>query len=274
MDTKHKNITILSSKLLAKLNEHRKSWFTVGQVYDLFPELSKKSVVQQLIMMTDAGILMRIVEGLYYIIPYEQDSQLFMPDWHLLAKPLAGGEHYVGYYSALQIHNLITQPSHKEQIVINGRIKPSVKTIKGVKFQFIYHNPKHFFGYKKTWIDSFNKVMCSDLEKTIIDCLYKPDYAGGIVEIAKAIFMSKDKINYKQLMDYAIKFDSQAVIKRLGYLLELLSISSPIIEELQKLRTKSITVLDTEAPKQGKILSRWSIQQNVDMETIKNAITT
>ena len=167
MDTKHKNITILSSKLLAKLNEHRKSWFTVGQVYDLFPELSKKSVVQQLIMMTDAGILMRIVEGLYYIIPYEQDSQLFMPDWHLLAKPLAGGEHYVGYYSALQIHNLITQPSHKEQIVINGRIKPSVKTIKGVKFQFIYHNPKHFFGYKKTWIDSFNKVMCSDLEKTI-----------------------------------------------------------------------------------------------------------
>jgi len=33
-------------------------------------------------------------------------------------------------------------------------------------------------------------------------------------------------------------------------------------------------VLDTEAPKQGKILSRWSIQQNVDIETIKNAIVT
>jgi len=60
----------------------------------------------------------------------------------------------------------------------------------------------------------------------------------------------------------------------LGYLLELLSISTPIIEELQKLRTNSITVLDTEIPKQGKILTRWSIQQNVDIETIKNAITT
>ena len=39
-----------------------------------------------------------------------------MPDWHLLTEPLACGEHYIGYYSALQIHNLITQPSLKEQI--------------------------------------------------------------------------------------------------------------------------------------------------------------
>jgi len=274
MNTKHKNITILSSKILAKLSEDGKSWFTIKQVYDFFPELSKKSVVQQLIMMTNAGILMRIQEGLYYIIPYEQDSQTFMPDWHLLADPLVGEEHYIGYYSALQIHNLITQPSLKEQIVVNKPIKPSEKTIKGVNFQFIYHNEKHFFGYKKTWIDSFNKVLCSDLEKTIIDSLYKPDYAGGIIEIAKAIYMSKDKIKYEQLLNYVIKFNSQSVIKRLGYLLELLSISTPIIEELQKLRTQSITVLDTEVPKHGKILSRWSIQQNVDIETIKNAITT
>ena len=271
---KYKNITILSSKLLAKLSESGKNWFRVSQVYGLFPELSKKSIRQQLITMTDKDVLMRIQEELYYIIPYEQDSQTFMPDWHLLAEPLADGEHYIGYYSALQIHNLITQPSLKEQIVINKRIKPSEKTIKDVKFQFIYHNPKHFFGYKKTWMDSFNKVMCSDLEKTIIDRLYKPDYAGGIVEIAKAIYLSKDKIKFDKLMDYAITFDSQSVIKRLGYLLELLSITTPIIEELQKLRTNSITVLDTEVPKQGKILSRWSIQQNVDIETIKSAITT
>jgi len=273
-DIKHKNIGVTESKILSAFIEKGRSWFTIAEANSLFPELSENAMSIQLPRMTEDGLLMRICEGTYYIIPYEQNSQTFMPDWHLLAEPLAGGEHYIGYYSALQIHNLITQPSLKEQIVINKRIKPSVKTIKGVKFQFIYHNPKHFFGYKKTWIDSFNKVMCSDLEKTIIDCLYKPDYAGGIVEIAKAIYLSKDKIKYSQLMDYAIKFDSQSVIKRLGYLFELLSIFTPIIEDLQRLRTNSITVLDTEAPKQGKILSRWSIQQNIDTETIKNAITT
>ena len=68
-------------------------------------------------------------------------------------------------------------------------------------------------------------MLCSDLEKTIIDCLFKPDYAGGIVEVAKAIYTSKDKIKYDILLEYAKKFDSQAVIKRLGFFLEMLNIN-------------------------------------------------
>ena len=143
----------------------------------------------------------------------------------LLAEYLvSGADHYIGYYSALQIHNLITQPSLKEQIVVSKQIRPSEIKIKNVPFQFIYHNEKHFFGAKKIWIDSFNKVSCSDLEKTFIDCLFKPDYAGGIVEIARAIYASRDKIKFDKLLDYAIKFDSQAVVKRLGFLLEMLGI--------------------------------------------------
>jgi predicted transcriptional regulator of viral defense system len=224
--------------------------------------------------MTDEGLIMRVRDGVYYIIPFEQDSATFMPDWHLLAEPLVGQMFYIGYYSALQIHQLITQPSLKEQIVVNRQIKSSEKEIKGVRFQFIYHNEKHFFGYKKVWIDNFNRVFCSDLEKTIVDCLYKPNYAGGIVEVAKAIYMAKDKINCEVLLKYALQFDAQVVIKRLGYLLELLKIETPIIAALQKERSASIALLDTEAPKNGKILARWNIQQNADIETVKSSILT
>jgi len=225
--------------------------------------------------MTKRGLLMRLKESVYYIIPYEANAETFMPDWHLIAEHLVNdAELYIGYYSALQIHNLITQPSLKEQIVVSKQIRPSEIKIKNIPFQFIYHNDKHFFGAKKIWIDSFNKVLCSDLEKTFIDCLFKPDYAGGIVEIAKAIYMSKEKIKYNQLYDYAIKFNSQAVIKRLGFLLEFLEINTEIIEKLQEKKTNSYVLLDTELPKQGKRLSRWSIQQNLELETIKSAIYT
>ena len=146
--------------------------------------------------------------------------------------------------------------------------------IKDVPFQFIYHNEKHFFGTKKIWIDNFNKVICSDLEKTFIDCLFKPDYAGGIVEIARAIYISRDKIKFNVLLEYAIKFNSQAVIKRLGFILEILKIETNIIEDLQKLKTNSVVLLDTELPKSGKIKTKWSIQQNIEIETIKTAIYT
>jgi predicted transcriptional regulator of viral defense system len=112
------------------------------------------------------------------------------------------------------------------------------------------------------------------LEKTFIDCLFKPEYAGGVVEIAKAIYASRNKIKFDKLLDYAIKFDSQAVVKRLGFLLETLFIGEKIVDELQKIKTASYVVLDTELPKTGKRLSRWSIQQNLETETIKSAIYT
>jgi len=272
---RHKYISRQSNKLLSHFNEQDKKCFTLSEAKIALPYSGEGAIKQLLSDMSKRGLLMRLKKGLYYVIPYEQNAEAFMPDWHLIAEYLAkDANYYIGYYSALQIHNLITQPSLKEQIVVSKQIRPSSLKIKDVPFQFIYHNENHFFGSKKMWIDSFNKVICSDLEKTIIDCLFKPDYSGGIVEIARALYISIDKIKFNKLYEYAERFKSQAVIKRLGFLLETLEIETDIIVKLQKARTKSYVLLDTELPKTGKMVSRWSIQQNLEIETIKSAIYT
>lgn len=272
---KHKYISTQSNELLSYFNDKGKVCFDSKAALKAFPDAKESAVRELLSDMTKRGLLMRIKDGVYYIIPYEENPETFMPDWHLIVKYLVKeARHYIGYYSALQIHNLITQPSLKEQIVVAKQIRPSEIKIKDITFQFIYHNESHFFGEKKTWIDNFNKVSCSDIEKTIIDCLFKPDYAGGIVEVARAIYSTKEKLDYKKLLEYTIKFDSQAVLKRLGYILELFEIETEIIQELQKLKTASYVVLDNELPKAGKRNSRWSIQQNLDIETIKSAMFT
>ncbi|MDQ3192949.1 MAG: transcriptional regulator [Bacteroidota bacterium] len=272
---KHKYISTQSNELLLYFNEQKKACFDYNDAFNALPD-SKESALRELLSdMTKRGLLMRLKEGIYCIIPYEQDAESYMPDWHLIAEHLVNdADHYIGYYSALQIHNLITQPSLKEQIVVSKQIRPAIIRIKNIQFQFIYHNEKHFFGAKKTWVDNFNKVKCSDLEKTIVDCLFKPNYAGGIVEIARAIYLSKDKIRFETLFDYVKKFKSQAVIKRLGFILELLEINNNITEGLQKIKTASYILLDTELPKSGKMISRWSIQQNLETDTIKSAIYT
>ena len=272
---KRKYISTQSNELLSYFNDKGEVCFDSKTALKIFPEAKESTVRELLSDMTKRGLLMRVKDGIYYIIPYEENPETFMPDWHLIVKYLVKeAKHYIGYYSALQIHSLITQPSLKEQIVVAKQIRPSEVKIKDITFQFIYHNESHFFGEKKTWIDSFNKVSCSDIEKTIIDCLFKPDYAGGIVEVARAIYSTKEKLNYSKLLEYAVRFNSQAVIKRLGYILELFEIETDIIEELQKMKTASYVVLDTELPKTGKRNSRWSIQQNLDIETIKSAMFT
>ncbi|MDH7463533.1 hypothetical protein QEG73_19690 [Chitinophagaceae bacterium 26-R-25] len=272
---KNKYISTQSSELLSYFNGQSRACFDSTEAFKALPD-SKESTVRQLLSdMTKRGLLMRLKEGIYHIIPYEQNAESFMPDWHLIAEHLVkDADHYIGYYSALQIHNLITQPSLREQIVVSKQLRPSEIKIKNIPFQFIYHNQKHFFGAKKMWVDNFSKVLCSDLEKTFIDCLFKPDYAGGIVEIARAIYISKEQIKFDKLLDYVKKFDSQAVIKRLGFLLEILEINNNIIDELQNLKSASYVIADTELPKTGKRISRWSIQQNIETETIKSAIYT
>lgn len=275
IDMKNKNISNRSGELLKYFNAIEQHYFDYVEARKALPSSSESALKELLSDMVRRGLLMRLKKGLYYLIPYEKDPEAFMPDWHLLAEALTKEvPHYIGYYSAMQIHNLITQPSLKEQIVVAAQMRPSQIEIRNINFQFIYHNEGHFFGAQKVWLDSYHKVWCSDLEKTFIDCLFKPDYAGGIVEIAKAIHVSKDKIKFKQLLDYAKKFDSQAVIKRLGFLLEALQIGTEILDMLQDLKTKSYVVLDTELPKEGKWHSRWSIQQNLDLETIQSAIYT
>lgn len=272
---KNKYISTQSNEILSYFNQLGQDCFDYAEAKKALPKSSESALKELLSDMVKRGLLMRLKKGLYHMIPYEKEADTFMPDWHLLAEPLTKGtEHYIGYYSALQVHNLITQPSLKEQIVVAKQVRPSKLKIKDVDFQFIYHNDKHFFGYKKIWIDNFNKVLCSDLEKTFVDCLFKPDYAGGIVEVARAIYTSRDKIKFNKLLEYAKHFQSQAVIKRLGFLLEILDIETEIIEKLNKNKSSSYVLLDTELPKSGKMISRWSIQQNLETETIKSAIYT
>ncbi len=249
---KNKYISTQSNELLAWFRERDMICFDYKEAFKALP-YSKESAVRELLSdMTRRGLLMRLKEGKYFIIPYEQDSRSFMPDWHLAAECLlSDNSYYIEYYLALEILDLITQPSLKEQVVVSKQMRPSIIIIKNVPFQFIYHNENHFFGYRKTWIDSYNTAICSDIEKTIIDCLFNPGYAGGIVEIARAIHVSKNQINFTSLLEYVIRFKSQAVIKRMGFILELFEIKKDIITELKKLKTASHVLLDTELPKTG-----------------------
>lgn len=275
MDIRHKTISTQSAEVIKYYNDLNQPCFAFADVASVLNNSSTDAVKKLMRDMVKRGLLLRLKDGLYWIIPYEQDANNYFPNWHLVAKYLVGeAGYYIGYYSAMDLQSLITQPALVEQIVVNKQIKPAILKVKGVKFQFIYHNSEHFFGTKSTWIDGFNKIITSDLEKTFVDCLYKPDYGGGITEITKALYKSKDKIDYEKLLRYCKQFKAQAVIKRLGFLLELLEIKNPVISQLQELRTNSYTLLEPSYEKRGKLISRWSIRQNIETDDITSPIFT
>jgi len=81
---RNKYISRQSNELLSYFNEQDRACFGYAEAFKALPG-SKESAVKELLSdMTKRGLLMRLREGVYYIIPYEADSKIFMPDWHLI----------------------------------------------------------------------------------------------------------------------------------------------------------------------------------------------
>lgn len=270
-----KHISYISSDFLNVLISRRKDYFTLREAAEMFPGKNYATIRKLLSDMAKRGLIMRIKDGLYHRIPYEQQPDQYFPNWHLTAEALVQPrEYYIGFYSALDIHGLITQPSMVEQVVTRVRVKPKTQKVKTVRFEFITLSKNRFFGYKKHWINDFHKVNCSDLEKTFLDCLYKPDYAGGITEITKALFKSSKNIQPDRVQDYIEKFNTQAVYKRLGFIIAQLGLFPGLQDFITEKITSSYTPLDPSLDKHGNYNSQWKVIDNIDFKTVLDSIKT
>jgi len=77
---KNKYISTQSNELLSYFNEQNRACFDYSEAFKALPD-SKKSAVKELLSdMTKRGLLMRLKESVYYIIPYEANAETFMPD--------------------------------------------------------------------------------------------------------------------------------------------------------------------------------------------------
>ncbi len=266
----------LTWDIIKRFSGTNQDCFSFQDILKEYPKTHKVQLSKILSGMVEKGMLIKLNRDLYHIVPASMDAESFIPDWHLVAKYLMKGkEYYIGYYTAMQVHGLITQPSLKEIIVTNKQIKPSVKKIRGVEFQFVYHTPVRFFGYKSTWINQHEKVSVSELEKTIVDAVSKPDLCGGITEVAKAIYESRTKIDQQKLFDYLTRNKMQVAKKRYLFLSDLLGLEwSSYHESMMNNLGSGYPLLDTTGLDQGRWDSKFGLRINVDTDTIKKGIYT
>lgn len=270
-----KGISYRSSELLEGLISLKKEFFTLNEALEILSGRDNTTVRKLLSDMTKRGVIMRIKEGLYHRIPYEQQADQYLPNWHLTAEAMVQPkEYYIGFYSALDIHGLITQPSMVEQVVTYEQIKPKFQQVKSVRFEFVTLSKNRFFGYRKHWIDDFHKVNCSDLEKTFLDCLYKPDYAGGIMEITKALYKSRGKLHPAKFQEYLEKFNTQVIYKRLGFIIGSLELYPELQKFISEKISSSYAPLDPSLDKNGNYNSKWGIIDNIDFKTALDSIKT
>jgi len=221
--------------------------------------------------------LIRLKKGEYLIVPLEAGlTGEYMENWYVVARELIKPHpYYISYYSAMGIHNMVTQPTRV--VYISTPVRRKNRDISSTEYRFIYTRQENYWGITKEWVTPQQQVEVSDLERTIVDCLYTPRLCGGISEIAKGIWIAKDKVNYEKLTRYVERFGKKVVAKRLGLILEVYGLGTmDITEQLQDYikDSNSYALFDPLLPDQGKYLTRWRLRVNLEPEELKSIIRT
>ncbi len=261
-----------AARLVTTLYERGRTIFTLADVEAItgVKPGPARSFIHKLVT---RGVVMRLRPGLFILVPFELGRERqYLGNPYVVARELAGAkDYYVSHASAMDIHGMTTQP---QLVVYVTQPRPMrSQAVLGTEFRFVYCQRPHFFGTVEQWVDKQEKVVVSDLERTILDGLRQPQYCGGVTEVAKGLWMRRADMGARKLVDYALRLNIGAVIRRLGYLLEVYGIEAP--SDIQRLRgrlTPAYAVLDPLLPPEGKFLARWRLRLNVPPEELQAVV--
>ena len=219
--------------------------------------------------MARKGALQRVGRGLYMVISSDilHDRKTFVADPFQVVDELLQNEglseYYVAYQSAAFIHGATDQLPQALLIALPSQRRP-IK-LGRAELLFVQVQRAKFFGIEEArYHDSFFRI--SNREKTLLDCLDRFDLCGGIDEVAHTVGALLPAANRERLLAYIPNMNNQALIHRLGFILEKLSTQLPVAEmlldDLTNLVTPRVYALDPHGSVAGSIHPRWRVREN------------
>lgn len=262
------------AKFLADLASADKEIFTTGDARAVTG--SSPQAVDLLI----AGLiakkwLVRLNRGTYLIVPLSAGEHAeFAPNWFVVGRALIEpADYYLSHFSALEIHEMTNNPVLT--VYITTPVRRIEKRLAGATYRFISVRPEKMWGVTEVWAAPGQRVRVSDLERTIVDCLDRPDLCGGMSEVSKGLWAKRDAIDYAKLAGYTMRLGRKSVAKRLGYLLDVFGLASPSrVDVLRDVLTPSYALLDPTLPDEGRYVRKWRVRVNLDPDELRSAVTT
>jgi predicted transcriptional regulator of viral defense system len=216
------------------------------------------------------GAAQRVGRGRYLVIPadvlYGRKSYVADP-LVFVSELMKETEYYVAYHSAAHVHGLTEQMSFKTTVAVLQQMRPIA--MGNISVSFVNLKRSRFFGYGEIkYLDVILNV--SDLEKTVVDCVDRPELCGGIPEVVRTLSnaFGTGRVNWQRLVSYVKRFRSRAVAQRLGFIIEYLEeekkirVEPEILDNLQHLTGSKIYPLDVKALRKGEISKKWKILNN------------
>jgi predicted transcriptional regulator of viral defense system len=212
----------------------------------------------------EKGWLEPLAKGQYQLIGAERGPR-GVPEMNpyvvarFLPKP-----YFFAYRFACEQHGLLTQVPTTIHVALKRPKRPM--ELKNVRFEFVVLTPKRFFGLEEITVLG-EKIQVSDLERTVLDALDRPELVGGIEASIQAMFHAAKEADYARLLGYLKRMDDRALARRFGYLADQLKLELPkeLSKHLQAQVNKNPAYLGSPARwgKDGQRDPDWNLVINV-----------
>lgn len=212
----------------------------------------------------------RLKRGVYLIVPLEAGEKAeYTEHEYVIASHLAD-QMYIGYWTALNHHNLTEQVPLTVYVATTGRVP--TQQIHNVEYKFVTLTEDKFFGYGSELINTQKPINIATVEKTLVDCADHPEYCGGIIELAKAVSKAeRENIDWNVVSDHLLRIGNGAAVKRIVYLADLFNIQLPRRDELEEAFTTGYSKLDPTRGDEGKHSSEYRLLLNISDDEISQA---
>ncbi len=269
-----KTLGAQAARLLVTLNDRSRPVFRLKDVEEILG-LSNQSARSFTRSLVARGVASRIRPGLFILVPFELGSETeYAGNPLTVARELVGSNPYfISHATAMELHGMTTQPILV--VYVSTTMKRRNVTASGVPYRFVLSKRREIFGLSDHWVTKQEKIRVSDLERTVLDGLRRPQYSGGISEVAKGLWMRRRDMDPSRLVRYAERLNVGAVFRRLGLLLELYEIGTPAQwHRLRRHLTSTYARLDPVLPAEGRYLHHWRLQLNIEPEELRSIVRT
>ncbi len=179
------------------------------------------------------GWLERASWGKYLLIPPDQGPEA-LGESNLLALASRIIEpYYIGYGTAATHYGLTTQ--HRNVIWLVTPVHLRDRRVGDAEVKIVNPVPHKFFGFSPVDVLGY-QVIISDREKTTIDCIDRPELAGGAGEAAYILATASRRFDWGKAADYLERIGSTALVRRFGWLADHAGADIPAADRDRLLR--------------------------------------
>lgn len=189
-------------------------------------ESAARKVIRNLVR---KGWLSRIVGGKYMLLPPEHGPENLGENNSLALAAAAVSPSYIGWWSAAAWHGFTTQKPMAVFVAVLKQTRPQL--MEGSEVRFVKVTGRKFFGSQP--YDVYGRsVPISSPAKTLVDCLDRPDLAGGPAELTRIAHSALADIDPQDVLAAAQAMKSKALLQRLGFLADL--VGKPFADEARR----------------------------------------